>query len=43
MTYELRTYTANPGRMVALMARFRDNTINLLTEHNMKSLGDWAP
>ncbi|MFJ6001680.1 NIPSNAP family protein [Arthrobacter sp. NPDC092385] len=43
MTYELRTYTANPGRMDALMARFRDNTINLFIEHNMKSLGYWTP
>ncbi|WP_104117036.1 NIPSNAP family protein [Arthrobacter sp. B1805] len=43
MTYELRTYTANPGRMDALMARFRDNTIDLFTEHNMRSLGYWTP
>ncbi|MHA7181366.1 NIPSNAP family protein [Arthrobacter sp. MDB2-24] len=43
MTYELRTYTANPGKMDALMTRFRDNTIGLFTEHNMKSLGYWTP
>ncbi|MUK01312.1 NIPSNAP family protein [Vibrio cholerae] len=43
MTYELRTYTANPGKMDALMTRFRDNTINLFIEHNMKSLGYWTP
>ena len=43
MTYELRTYTASPGKMDALMARFRDNTINLFMEHNMKSLGYWTP
>jgi hypothetical protein len=43
MTYELRTYTATPGKMDALMARFRDHTINLFIEHNMKSLGYWTP
>ncbi|MHA7209637.1 NIPSNAP family protein [Arthrobacter sp. MDT1-65] len=43
MTYELRTYTASPGKMGALMDRFRDSTINLFIEHNMKSLGYWTP
>lgn len=43
MTYELRTYTANPGKFDALVARFRDVTINLFIEHNMKSLGYWTP
>ena len=43
MTYELRTYTANPGKMDALLERFRSNTIGLFTEHNMKSLGYWIP
>lgn len=43
MTYELRTYTANPGKMDALMERFRSNTITLFTEHNMRSLGYWTP
>ncbi|MHA7286553.1 NIPSNAP family protein [Arthrobacter sp. MDT3-44] len=43
MTYELRTYTANPGKMDALVERFRTNTIGLFTEHNMKSLGYWTP
>ncbi|MDQ0733751.1 NIPSNAP family protein [Arthrobacter agilis] len=43
MTYELRTYTATPGKMDALVARFRDSTINLFIEHNMKSLGYWTP
>ena len=35
MTYELRTYTASPGKMDALLNRFRDSTINLFIEHNM--------
>ena len=43
MTYELRTYTASPGKMDALLNRFRDSTINLFIEHNMKSLGYWTP
>lgn len=43
MTYELRTYTATPGRMDALMERFRSVTIDLFTEHNMTSLGYWTP
>ncbi|MBG6225928.1 hypothetical protein IWX63_002511 [Arthrobacter sp. CAN_A2] len=43
MTYELRTYTANPGKMDALVERFRSSTIGLFTEHNMKSLGYWTP
>jgi hypothetical protein len=42
MTYELRTYTATPGKMDALMERFRSVTIDLFTEHNMKSLGYWT-
>ena len=43
MTYELRTYTATPGRMDALMERFRSNTIALFAEHDMRSLGYWIP
>lgn len=43
MTYELRTYTATPGKMDALMERFRSVTIDLFTEHDMTSLGYWTP
>ncbi|BBE21834.1 hypothetical protein MN0502_07170 [Arthrobacter sp. MN05-02] len=43
MTYELRTYTAAPGKLDALMTRFRDSTIDLFVEHNMTSLGYWTP
>ncbi|MBG6183075.1 hypothetical protein IWX65_001022 [Arthrobacter sp. CAN_A214] len=43
MTYELRTYTAAPGKMDALMERFRESTIDLFTEHSMTSLGYWTP
>ena len=43
MTYELRTYTAGPGKMDALLERFRSLTIDLFTEHNIRSLGYWTP
>jgi hypothetical protein len=33
--YELRTYTASPGKMAALDARFRDHTISLFKRHGM--------
>jgi hypothetical protein len=42
MRYELRTYTAAPGRLDALLARFRDHTVALLARHNMESVGYWV-
>jgi len=33
--YELRTYTAAPGKMAELDARFRDHTIGLFRKHGM--------
>ena len=33
--YELRTYTAAPGKMAELDARFRDHTIGLFKKHGM--------
>lgn len=33
--YELRVYTASPGKMAALDARFRDHTIDLFKRHGM--------
>jgi hypothetical protein len=41
--YELRTYTAPPGKLDALKARFRDNTIRIFDRHGMKSVGYWVP
>ena len=35
--YELRTYTASPGKMAALDARFRDHTIKLLAKHGVSN------
>lgn len=41
--YELRTYTTEPGRLDALLARFRDHTVKLFEKHGMKNLGYWVP
>ena len=39
MLYELRLYTANPGKMPALQARFRDVTTKLFEKHGMRNWG----
>ena len=41
--FELRTYTANPGRLDALNTRFRDHTIDLFERHRMTNIGYWTP
>ena len=41
--YELRTYTAAPGRLGALNARFRNHTCRLFEKHGMKNIGYWTP
>jgi hypothetical protein len=41
MIYELRIYTANPGKMGALQARFRDHTCQLFEKHDIKNVGYW--
>ena len=41
--YELRTYTAPPGKLEALKARFRDHTIKIFNKYDMKSIGYWVP
>lgn len=41
--FELRTYTANPGRMQALHTRFRDHTNRLFEKHGMTLVGYWTP
>ena len=40
-TFELRTYTAQPGQLPNLLARFRDHTRSLFTTHGMTQLGYW--
>ena len=42
MIYELRIYTANPGKMGALQARFRDHTVRLFEKHGVKNVGYWT-
>jgi NIPSNAP protein len=41
--FELRTYTAAPGKLEALHARFRDHTNRLFVKHGMKIVGFWVP
>jgi hypothetical protein len=41
--YELRTYTASPGKLDALNARFRDHTTKLFEKHGMTNVGYWTP
>ena len=42
MIYELRIYTAHPGRMPALQARFRDHTTRLFEKHGIRNIGYWT-
>jgi hypothetical protein len=41
--FELRTYYAEPGKMKALNARFRDHTCKLFEKHGMTLIGFWNP
>lgn len=41
--FELRTYTAAPGKLDALHARFRDHTTKLFEKHGMTNIGYWTP
>lgn len=41
--FEMRTYYANPGKMEALHARFRDHTNKLFIKHGMTPIGYWSP
>ena len=41
--YELRTYTANPGKLDALHDRFRNHTMTLFERHGMKNIAYWIP
>lgn len=40
--FELRTYTATPGKLDALQARFRDHTVALFTKYGMTQIGYWT-
>lgn len=41
--FELRTYYAAPGKLDALLARFRDYTCKSFEKHGMTNIGYWLP
>jgi hypothetical protein len=41
--YELRTYKTHPGKLDALLARFREHTCKLFKKHGIEVLGYWTP
>jgi hypothetical protein len=41
--YEMRTYTAAPGKVDELSARFRNHTCRLFEKHGMTNIGYWMP
>ena len=41
--FELRTYTATPGNLDNLHARFRDHTTRIFNKHGMQVVGYWTP
>jgi hypothetical protein len=40
--FELRTYTANPGKFEAMKNRFRDHILPLFKKHNLTVVGFWT-
>ena len=40
--FELRTYTANPGRFEAMKARFREHILPLFEKHHLSVIGFWT-
>jgi hypothetical protein len=40
--FEMRTYTPSPGKLDALLARFRDHTVKLFEKHGMTNVGYWV-
>jgi len=41
--FELRTYQASPGKLEALLTRFREHTTKLFEKHGMTNFGYWVP
>ena len=41
--YELRTYTAAPGKFDALNTRFREHTLRIFAKHGVKNVVYWTP
>ncbi len=42
MIHELRIYTAHPGRMAALQARFRDHTLAIFERCGIRNVAYWT-
>ncbi|HKX41988.1 MAG TPA: NIPSNAP family protein [Burkholderiaceae bacterium] len=42
MIYELRVYTAMPGRLADVLARFRDHTVDIWNRLGIRQLGYWT-
>ena len=41
--FELRTYTAPPGKLALLHRRFREHTMEIFTRHGMTNVAYWTP
>jgi len=41
--FEIRTYTAEPGKLEAMHARFRDHVLRIFNKHGITSVGYFAP
>ena len=41
--FEMRTYTAGPGKFEALQKRFRDHTLRIFEKHGITNIGYWVP
>ena len=41
--YELSIYHAHEGKLEALLARFRDHTMQLFEKHGLKNVAYWLP
>ncbi|HEY5225755.1 MAG TPA: NIPSNAP family protein [Methylovirgula sp.] len=42
MLHEFRIYTALPGRMPNLLARFKDHTVSIWQKHEIVPIGFWT-
>ena len=42
MLYELRVYTAAPGKLAALSARFEQHTLHFFAKHGIQVVGFWT-
>ena len=42
MIYELRVYHAMPGKLAALVDRFRKTTVHLWERHDIRPVGFWT-